>query len=130
MDKSRKIKSLGLVGLTTFAIWAGACSSDPSHPQPASIPLDKQASAASRNTEPASSLIAQGRKFFVQSCAHCHGADARGDEGPDLHDLPISDQRIAAIVKNGIKGEMPAFAQKYNDAEIGRLQAYVRSLKE
>jgi mono/diheme cytochrome c family protein len=73
--------------------------------------------------------IATGGKLFLNSCAHCHGADARGDEGPDLHDLQMSDRHIVNVIKKGIKGEMPSFAKKHTDAEIAELLAYVRSLK-
>jgi mono/diheme cytochrome c family protein len=70
----------------------------------------------------------KGRKLFLNSCAHCHGEDARGDEGPDLHDLEVSDRRIAAVIKRGIKGEMPSFSKKHSDAEISLLLVYLRSL--
>jgi mono/diheme cytochrome c family protein len=74
-------------------------------------------------------LLSQGAGFFAQSCADCHGDDARGDEGPDLHSLAISNARIAAQIKNGTKGEMPSFAKKYNDQQVAALVAYVRSLR-
>ena len=74
-------------------------------------------------------LVAQGRKLFLASCAHCHGADARGDEGPDLHDAQVSDRYIRNIVRHGIPHEMPSFAKKHNDADITALIAYVRSLE-
>ena len=64
------------------------------------------------------------------NCAHCHGNDARGDEGPDLHGVTRSDTRIAFLIKNGVKGEMPKFAAKLNDADVQALIAFVRSLKE
>jgi mono/diheme cytochrome c family protein len=70
-----------------------------------------------------------GRALYFQSCAHCHGEDATGDEGPDLHGLEISDRRIATVVKRGIKGEMPSFAKKHDNAQIAELVAYVRSLQ-
>jgi mono/diheme cytochrome c family protein len=72
--------------------------------------------------------VAAGRKLFLVSCASCHAPDARGDEGPDLHDLEISDRRIANVIKKGIKGEMPSFSRKLNDAQIVQLRAYLRSL--
>ena len=74
-------------------------------------------------------LIAQGGELFAQSCSHCHGDDASGDEGPDLHRLAISDARIATTIKNGIKGEMPAFAKKYDTRQVAMLTAYLRSLR-
>ena len=72
--------------------------------------------------------IAAGRKLFLMNCAHCHGADASGDEGPDLHDLRKTDERITTIIKGGIKGEMPRFNAKLSDADVKTLVAYLRSL--
>lgn len=73
--------------------------------------------------------IEQGRQAFAMSCADCHGADAHGDEGPDLHALALSDSRIAATVSQGIKGEMPAFGKKYDATQVAALIAYLRTLK-
>ncbi|HTL69368.1 MAG TPA: c-type cytochrome [Lacunisphaera sp.] len=74
-------------------------------------------------------LIKQGSELFLNSCAHCHGADARGDEGPDLHDLQVSDRRIATVVTHGIEGEMPSFAKKHGHDDILALIAYLRTLR-
>ncbi len=73
-------------------------------------------------------LVSQGRALFLSSCAHCHGADATGDEGPDLHDVGVSDRYISNIITHGIKGEMPSFKKKLGHGEIVRLTAYIRSL--
>jgi mono/diheme cytochrome c family protein len=73
-------------------------------------------------------LISQGRALFLSSCAHCHGADATGDEGPDLHHVWVSDRYISNIITNGIKHEMPSFKKKLGHDEIIRLTAYIRSL--
>src|SRR5215510_6466344 len=43
-----------------------------------------------------------GYTLFMANCAHCHGDDARGDEGPDLHGLTKSNARISSTIKNGI----------------------------
>ena len=74
-------------------------------------------------------LVNQGHEFYEMSCSQCHGDDAHGDEGPDLHNLPISNGRIAATIKKGIKGEMPTFAKKYDDHQIAALVSYLRSLR-
>src|SRR5271166_6252829 len=58
----------------------------------------------------AGTLASDGYKLFMLNCAHCHGTDARGDEGPDLHGVTKSDHGIAALIQNGIKGEMPKFS--------------------
>jgi mono/diheme cytochrome c family protein len=76
-------------------------------------------------------LVAQGYHLFFMNCAHCHGDDARGtDEGPDLTELHKSDARIAFVVRNGIKGEMPRFGSKFNDEDVRKLAAFVRSVEE
>ncbi len=74
-------------------------------------------------------LVATGRKLFLDSCAHCHGADARGDEGPDLHNAQVSDRYMATTIARGIPHEMPSFAKKHGASDITALIAYVRSLE-
>src|SRR5476651_95824 len=66
-----------------------------SHQQPG----EEELFEAPTPTSPA--LVATGRKLFLDSCAHCHGADARGDEGPDLHEVKVSDRYIANIIMHG-----------------------------
>ncbi|HEX4266007.1 MAG TPA: cytochrome c [Verrucomicrobiae bacterium] len=72
----------------------------------------------------------QGYTLFMMNCAHCHGNDARGDEGPDLHGITKSDARIASMIKNGIKGEMPKFGTKLSDTNVQALIAFVRTLND
>ena len=79
---------------------------------------------------PAGTLEHQGYTLFMLNCAHCHGNDARGDEGPDLHGVTKSDARITSIIKNGIKGEMPKFGAKLTDTDVQALIAFVWSLKD
>ena len=74
-------------------------------------------------------LAAQGAKLFSFNCAHCHGVDATGDEGPDLHGLTKSDTHLKSIILNGIKGEMPAFNKKFKDEDAQALIAFLRTLK-
>ena len=71
-----------------------------------------------------------GRPLFVQSCAHCHGDDAKGSgDGPDLYGLRTSNARIATVIRHGIQGEMPAFAKKYSGSDIAALTTYLRTLR-
>src|SRR5258706_432448 len=72
----------------------------------------------------------RGHDLFDHNCAPCHGDDARGDEGPSLYSLVKSDARITTIIKRGVKGEMPSFAKKFNDADVQALIAYLRTLKD
>ena len=96
----------------------------------ASAPPAQPAPAIASSPAPLSpQQFAQGAQLFAQSCGDCHGDDGHGDEGPDLHNLSISNARIARQIKNGEKGEMPSFAKKYNDRQVALLVAYVRSLR-
>jgi mono/diheme cytochrome c family protein len=90
-------------------------------------PIEEHWFEAPSPTSPA--LVARGRKLFLESCAHCHGADASGDEGPDLHGLQVSDRFITATVTRGIKGEMPSFSKKMKSGDLTALTAYVRALE-
>ena len=97
--------------------------------------LQANATAASGASEglaipPAGTPQRQGYELFMMNCAHCHGNDARGDEGPDLHGVTRSDARISSLIKNGIKGEMPKFGEKLTDTDVQALIAFVRSLKD
>ena len=82
---------------------------------------------AEKNAPNAEAL--QGRHLFLLNCAHCHGDDARGDEGPDLHDLHKSDARIHHVITRGIKGEMPSFSRKLGEPEVRQLTVYLRTLQ-
>jgi len=75
-------------------------------------------------------LVEQGRHLYLMNCAHCHADDATGDEGPDLHGVRKSDERITSMIMNGVKGEMPKFGQKFKDGDVRALIAYIRSLKD
>jgi len=114
------------IGLVSAFATAGTLRHDAarvSHQQP----TVEQWFEAPTPTSPA--MVAHGRKLFLDSCAHCHGADARGDEGPDLHDVEVSDRYIANIITHGIPHEMPSFAKKHGATDITELTAYVRSLE-
>jgi mono/diheme cytochrome c family protein len=86
-------------------------------------------SAANGNQLALSAAVAHGQKLYAVNCSHCHADDATGDEGPDLHGLTKSDERIKAIITNGIKGEMPAFGKKLQDADKEALVGFLRSLR-
>ena len=73
--------------------------------------------------------VAAGQKLFLKNCAHCHGADAHGDEGPDLHNLDWTDEQIATRIRNGKKGQMTAFAGKFSPDDIRAVIGYLRTLK-
>jgi cytochrome c oxidase cbb3-type subunit III len=82
-----------------------------------------------------SAAIAAGHNQFIQNCAHCHGADAKGGQGegqgPNLvasSDVRrASDATLFGVIHNGIPGSaMPSFT--LSDHQIWQLVAFVRSL--
>jgi mono/diheme cytochrome c family protein len=88
-------------------------------------------SSSGRPTSPPEqrASVVTGQQLFLKNCAHCHGADARGDEGPDLHNLDWTDEQIATRIRNGKKGQMTAFAGKFSPKQISDVVAYLRTLK-
>jgi cytochrome c oxidase cbb3-type subunit III len=55
---------------------------------------------------------AHGKDLFEQNCSTCHGIDASGEEGPDLHGVPgsLGDAAVVNIIQHGIRGTaMPGF---------------------
>ncbi len=88
------------------------------------------ASSPAQASAPVGEEVQRGHSLFDRNCAHCHGEDARGDEGPDLHNLALADARIAKRIREGVKGEMPSFAKKFKDADVQDLIAYLRTLKD
>ena len=95
---------------------------------PHAAPETPAVTSVSSRSEPAAAL--RGHDLFLMNCAHCHGDDARGtEEGPDLTKFNKSETRIASVVKNGIKGEMPRFDQKLTDADVQILIRFIHSLK-
>jgi cytochrome c551 len=49
-------------------------------------------------------------KIYSQKCSSCHGGDLKGGMGPDLTAVGASKSKdeIAAIIKDGTDGGMPA----------------------
>ena len=94
-----------------------------------SIPTFATSAQAAMKSGSLSADAAQGRHLFLLNCAHCHGDDAHGDEGPDLHNLYRSDARIYEVITAGIKGEMPSFGKKLGEPDVRQLIAYLRTLQ-
>lgn len=79
---------------------------------------------------PSSQLVATGYSLYTQACSSCHGNNAQGGYGPNLHGLNLPDTQVATVIKNGVKGKMPAFGGKYTAGQQQALVAYVQSLKK
>ena len=123
LEAKATVISLAVVLLVLGSVWALAASIQlmPGATVGADMPEVEVSSAPE--------VVQQGAQFFGTSCTECHGDDAHGDEGPDLHNLAISNARISATIHKGIKGEMPTFAKKYDDKQIGAIVSYLRTLR-
>ncbi len=73
-------------------------------------------------------IIQTGKEVFASNCAACHGQAATGKVGPNLHNLDLDKEEIAATVKNG-KGKMPAFGEMLTAAQQEQVVNYIASLK-
>ena len=90
----------------------------------------KDRAAISTEVGAQTATVARGHDLFLMNCAHCHGDDARGtEEAPDLTTLKKSDARIASLIANGIKGEMPRFGSKLREEDVRELIRFLHSLK-
>lgn len=85
--------------------------------------------AAQPPVDSSPTTLESGRTLFLKNCAHCHGADAEGDEGPDLHQLDWTAEQITTRIRNGKKGQMTAFAGKLSPEQINEIVTYLITLK-
>jgi len=90
-----------------------------------SIPAGKSAAQTRAIKDP---KVTAGAKLFALNCAHCHAIDATGDEGPDLHKVTKTDERIKSMILNGVKGEMPVFGKKLTQDDAATLVVFIHSL--
>jgi mono/diheme cytochrome c family protein len=93
------------------------------------VPVVSLSCRADEESKPTATPASIGRSLFLKNCAHCHADDATGDEGPDLHRLKMSDERITRRIRNGVKWEMTAFGGKFSQHDIDSLIVYLRTLK-
>lgn len=111
------------------AIMAGRTQQAPFQSMGASMTASKQQMDASMKAADQAQLV-QGHQYFSQNCASCHGTHGQGGIGPSLYNSDLTDDKIATIIKNGVKGRMPAFGSQYKDPQVQALTAYIRSLKK
>ena len=115
------------VALVWAALLAGLSPAD------AQRPLGSIDAQRGVETNPFASAedVAAGQAHFESRCASCHGADGRGDRGPDLtrgvYRHGNTDRAVFMNILNGIPGTgMPSI--RLSDKEMWQIVAYVRSL--
>jgi cytochrome c oxidase cbb3-type subunit 3 len=90
--------------------------------------LLKNKDVAALSTDP--TALSLGREVFVNNCAGCHGADARGAIGfPNLTDndwlFGGSPEQIVQTITNGRTGVMPPFKAALNEQQLKALLDFV-----
>jgi len=74
--------------------------------------------------------VRAGRALYGNRCAECHGADAKGMNGPDLTALwarEIRDELVFQTIRSGVRGSvMPSSSAP--DQEVWAMVAYLRSV--
>jgi len=103
-------------------------------PQPAVAQGPQNPALAAAQGSPADKLtpddIAMGKQLYAANCASCHGVDATGQLGPNLHGVAqrLGEQGVFTIIRNG-RGGMPPVSS-INDQRVWQVVGYVRTLGE
>lgn len=71
-----------------------------------------------------------GKAIFQQNCVNCHGLDATGEEGPNLHGVPaaLGDTAVANIIRRGIPGTGMPSSYTITEQDAANIVAWIRSL--
>ena len=83
------------------------------------------------------------KQLYRKQCAACHGPDGRAQTSKgkfsharDLSDAKwqddVTDERIFNSIMNGrnVRGTMPAFSDRFSEAEVNLLVKFVRELRK
>jgi putative heme-binding domain-containing protein len=101
----------------------------PAAPQQAqtAVPAAAQGSPADKLTP---DDIAMGKQLYAANCASCHGVDASGQLGPNLHGVVQrrGEQGVFGIVRNGMGGMPPV--SSINDQRVWQVVGYLRTIGE
>jgi mono/diheme cytochrome c family protein len=70
----------------------------------------------------------RGESIFRQNCATCHGLEASGEVGPDLHGVSARKSRIG-LIKQVTSGQTPPMPQfQPNTRDMADLLAFLETL--
>ncbi len=115
---------LGVVGLA-YVSSAVVTHAEPTPTQAAGDKTGDKTPAAPDTTQ----MVASGRTLYVANCVSCHGQDAEGKIGPNLHALGDPDAKVYRHIANGFGQKMPAYKNTMTKDQIDTLVAYIQTLK-
>ena len=91
-----------LAALAAVAVIAG-CGGD-ANSTTSQATATAGAPEAPSQEQPLSAAEKHGRELFVQNCGSCHSLDAAGTTGqigPDLGDIPLTEEDVLAAIRTG-----------------------------
>ena len=103
-----------LFALAFFGVSVSQAQAPPATPPAKLGPLDPEA----------------GKALFQQNCVNCHGLDATGEEGPNLHGVPaaLGDAAVAGIIRRGIPGTGMPSSYTITEQDAANIVGWLRSL--
>jgi cytochrome c oxidase cbb3-type subunit III len=71
-----------------------------------------------------------GKALFSANCSTCHGVDATGEDGPNLHGVPaaLGDAVVAGIARRGIPGTGMPSSYILSEQDAANIVAWLRTL--
>lgn len=74
-------------------------------------------------------VLPEGKALYMQHCAQCHGAELKGDVGPDLRDMDQPDSAVFGIIYSGTPDTgMPGFGGTLGKERTWKLVTYLKSV--
>jgi cytochrome c oxidase cbb3-type subunit III len=72
----------------------------------------------------------KGKQLFSANCSTCHGVDATGEDGPNLHGVPaaLGDSVVAGIIRRGIPGTGMPSSYILSEQDAANIVAWIRTL--
>jgi mono/diheme cytochrome c family protein len=113
-------RSVGLAMLCVLATGGGVLAQQAAAPLgPLGVPIG------------ATGGLNDAPELFAANCVSCHGNDLAGGRGPSLFAASLlaenSDTTLRQIILDGVPGsDMAAFKGRLDDAQIGRMLAFLR----
>lgn len=71
-----------------------------------------------------------GKRQFAQNCSTCHGINAGGEVGPDLHGVvaQLGDPSVHDIIRRGIPGTAMPGSSTMSEKQVADVLAYLHTL--
>jgi len=94
------------------------------------IPAAQELASYQRGSKGPAGNAARGKSLYADSCASCHGPDARGAIGPELVAVPVLWRwtDFNGVVEHG-RGRMPGFDKIVTTEQTADILAWLRTLK-